>query len=374
MPHLHLSDLEYYLALSFAPGIGPVQFAQIRARFPEIQAIFAENESQLAAWGVPATAIPAILHPPKKMLETTLSWAAEPENHLLTWESESYPDLLKQIYAPPPVLFAKGKLACLQLPALAVVGSRSPTHAGKENAFHFSKELALRGLTVVSGLALGIDAASHQGALSVGGACVAVMGTGLDKIYPAQHRDLAMRVLEKGCWLSEFPLGTVIKPENFPRRNRLISGLSQGVWVVEAALRSGSLITARYALEQGREVYAMPGSIHNPLAKGCHALLKQGAKLVETVEDLIEEIQIKSSSYQTFMTEEKIAVEQVVDEGMRSLLKCIDFEPTSFDTLVARSAFSSQRVASLLARLELEEYILKEGCGYIRITREVRHA
>lgn len=371
------SKLNLWLALSLVPGIGPIQFARIKERFPDLNQVFAANERQLRAWEFPERIIPAILNPEQHKIDLHLRWAEAEENHILCLDDAHYPALLKQIYAPPPLLFIKGKLDCLQCPQIAMVGSRNPSHSGRENAFHFARELAQHGWGVTSGLALGIDAASHEGALSVNGHCVAVMGTGLDKIYPARHQSLASAILRgEGAWVSEFPLGTQIKPENFPRRNRIISGLSVGVFVVEAALHSGSLITAQYGLEQGREVYAMPGSIHNPLAKGCHYLLKQGAKLVETVSDLVEEIHLKSNTYienkcsheHTVLSEN----DQDLDADARSLLKWIDFVPASFDTLVIRSCFLPQKVSYLLSRLELQGYILKEGMSYVRVARDRR--
>jgi DNA processing protein len=201
-----------------------------------------------------------------------------------------YPPLLREIPQAPPVLFVHGDPDCLRVPQLAMVGTRNPTPSGRETARQFAAHLAGAGMIITSGLALGIDAAAHQGALAGGGRTIAVMGTSLDRVYPAKHRDLARAIAERGALVSELPTGTPALAENFPRRNRLISGLALGVLVVEAALQSGSLITARLALDQGREVFAIPGSIHNPLAKGCHALIRQGAKLVETANDIVEEL------------------------------------------------------------------------------------
>ncbi len=360
-------NINLWLALSFAPQIGPAQFARIRAHFSSLEAVFSASEAALLAANVPAVAIPAIRHPDEAKIQAHLAWATQANHFILTLEDVRYPELLKQIHAPPPILFAKGHLPTLHRLQIAMVGSRHPTHAGKENAFYFARALTQQGVVVTSGLALGIDAASHEGGVSVAGAGVAVMGTGLDVIYPAKHQALAAAMLNNnGVWLSEFPLGTATKPENFPRRNRLISGLSRGVFVVEAALQSGSLITARYALEQGREVYAMPGSIHNPLAKGCHYLLKQGAKLVENVTDLLEEIQIKSNHTSCEAKAPGLPpTPPVLDADLSSLLECMAFVPTSFDSMVARSGFSADKVAALLARLEFEGVVIREGARYI---------
>ena len=213
-----------------------------------------------------------------------MEWLSQPGNHVVHFQDAAYPALLKQIADPPPLLFVRGDRDYLAQPQLAIVGSRNPTHTGRALAREFAAHLASFGLTITSGLASGIDGAAHQGAIEAGGTTLAVTGTGLDRVYPARHRDLAHRVAENGALVTEFPPGTAPLAANFPRRNRLISGLSLGTLVVEAALRSGSLITARSALEQGREVFAIPGSIHNPLARGCHALIRDGAKLVESGE------------------------------------------------------------------------------------------
>jgi len=210
--------------------------------------------------------------------------------HILTLHDPAYPALLKEIADPPPLLFVRGDPAVLSRPQLGIVGSRNPTPGGRSLAEDFARSLSRCGLVVTSGMALGIDAAGHRGALRGGGTTLAVAGTGPDRIYPARHRDLARAIVEQGAIISEFAPGTPALPSNFPRRNRIISGLSLGVLVVEAACRSGSLITARLAAEQGREVFALPGSIHNPLARGCHHLIRQGAKLVEDIEDIVEEL------------------------------------------------------------------------------------
>lgn len=353
------NPLEYRLALLFSPGIGPIHFYKLRQQFPDLAEIFSAKPALLRQWHLPEESIAGIVSPNWSLVDKHLSWASQAGNHLISYDSLAYPSQLKAIYAPPPFLFVRGDVSALTLPHIAMVGTRHPSHRAKEDAFYFAAELARRGYGVCSGLALGIDAESHRGALSLHGKTVAVMGVGLDQIYPRQHRTLAEEILtQKGCWVSEFPLETSIRPENFPRRNRIISGLSRGVFVVEAAMRSGSLITARYALEQGREVYAMPGSIHNPLAKGCHYLLKQGAKLVENVEDLLEELK----------TEALPLVENSLtnpDLAREPLLEWIEFTPVAFDDIVQRSGLEPRLLLQQLAVLELKGVIRQQGGRYV---------
>ncbi len=228
-------------------------------------------------------------------LQDTLNWLAKANNHIVTLADPDYPKALLEIADPPPLLYAKGNIALLNKLSIAIVGSRNASVQGEKNAEAFAQGLAVHGLCIVSGLALGIDGAAHRGALKAKGDTIAVVGTGLDMVYPAQHRDLAHQIASSGLIISEFPLGTLSKPQNFPRRNRLISGLSLGCLVVEANLKSGSQITARLSAEQGREVFAIPGSIHSPLAKGCHQLIKQGAKLVDSLQDIVEELNLSKA-------------------------------------------------------------------------------
>lgn len=309
-----------------------------------------------------------------KLSEVTLAkedleWLAIPGNQLLTFDDPLYPSRLKQIAAPPSRLFIQGNPKILNNPQIAIVGSRNPTHSGKEIAYQHAQELSRSGLTITSGLALGIDAASHRGALIAEGPTVAVMGTGLGQIYPVRHQELAEKIIAAGgALISEFSPNTAPKPENFPRRNRIISGLSLGVLVVEAALRSGSLITAKHALEQGREVFAIPSSIYNPLARGCHALLKQGAKLVETPNDVLEELE-------NLFPPPKLASKsnksgnlglQSLDSREAKLVECVGFETTPIDILLARSGLSAECASALLALLELKGYIKAVPGGYLK--------
>ncbi|MEO5574291.1 MAG: DNA-processing protein DprA, partial [Gammaproteobacteria bacterium] len=255
--------------------------------------------------------------------------------------------------------FVVGNAAVLSTPQLAIVGSRNPTPAGSETAHDFARHLCASGLTITSGLASGIDAASHRGALDGGGLTIAVAGTGLDRVYPARHHDLAHQIAGHGALVSEFVLGTPPLSDHFPRRNRIISGLSLGTLVVEAAQRSGSLITARMAADQGREVFAIPGSIHNPLARGCHFLIRQGAKLVETANDIMEELgplarSLKAVSPQSALRNDCITANVQLSVETEKLVACLGFESTTIDRLVERSGLTAEAVSSILLMLELQ--------------------
>lgn len=303
-----------------------------------------------------------IVHGIPDNVETSIAWLQQSDkNHIITLADDAYPKSLLEITDPPPVLYAKGAPALLNTPSIAVVGSRHATPQGEKNAEAFSKELTLHGLTVVSGLALGIDGAAHRGALQGNGATIAVVGTGLDIVYPAKHRELAHEIAETGLILSEFVIGTPSMTGNFPKRNRLISGLSQGCLVVEANLQSGSLITARLASEQGREVFAIPGSIHSPVAKGCHQLIKQGAKLVENVQDILEELQHSTSQRMT-MNPDLTAP----SETDHPLLLHIGYEPISIEQLIQVSGLTSSEVSSMLLVLELENKVSSLAGGQIQ--------
>jgi DNA processing protein len=271
--------------------VGPITAGILLARFKSPHAIFAASHAALRAVVSDALASALLAVPDAaqaRALDTILSWCSLDGNHVLTLDDPAYPALLREIPDPPLLLYAKGQPALLAGPALAIVGSRNATTQGKHTAAAFAEALSSAGLTIVSGLALGIDTAAHEGALRGPGSTIAVVGTGADRIYPRRNRALAHQIAQDGCVLSEYPLGTAALAANFPRRNRLISGLACGVLVVEAAAGSGSLITANVANEQGRDVFAIPGSIHSPLSKGCHKLIQNGARLVETAADLFE--------------------------------------------------------------------------------------
>jgi DNA processing protein len=283
-------------------------------------------------------------------------WLQNPLHHIVVRGHENYPELLEQISGPPPELFVNGDPGVLHMPAIAIVGSRNPTRGGARNAFEFARHLGKSGFCIVSGLAEGIDTAAHRGALEAGAATVAFLGHGIDRVYPAANRELAHIIAQKGALVSEFPLGTHPHRSLFPQRNRLISGMSLGTVVVEAARRSGSLITARLAGEQGREVFALPGSIHNPLARGCHALIRQGAKLVETADDIISELMPLASHVlqNTLESTKKESVAASHDDGYMQLRKYLSHDPASADELAANSGLTIDQVSSMLLILELE--------------------
>jgi len=297
--------------------------------------------------------VDAILTGPQAAeFETEFAWLAEADSALLTFTDPRYPPLLREIPDPPPLLFVRGNPEVLAVPQVAVVGSRNPSRGGSENARAFSESLARSGLAITSGLALGIDASAHQAALDSGGHTIAVAGTGLDRVYPAAHRELAHAIAGHGALVSEFPLGTPPRREHFPRRNRLISGLSLGVLVVEAALKSGSLITARYAAEQGREVFAIPGSIHSPLSRGCHALIRQGAKLVETAQDILEELGALARFAMSTPTD-PVPARSPDDPRHVQLLELMGHDPVDMDALIAMSGLTAGMVSSMLLHMEL---------------------
>lgn len=307
-----------------------------------------------------------LLHPDWDKVEEDLLWLEEPRHHLIRITDPDYPPALREIPDPPPALFIHGNPAGLAAAQLAIVGSRNPSMTGRRIANDFAKALVNEGFAITSGLALGIDAASHRGALAGQGLTLAVTGTGLDRVYPAKHKQLAHEIAERGALISEFPLGSPAKAAHFPRRNRIISGLSLGVLVVEAATQSGSLITARLALEQGREVFAIPGSIYNPLAKGCNALIREGAKLVETVEDILEEIgRFRPLSHPADAALEP-KNEATLEKDYLDLLKSIAYDPMSIDTLVEETGLAPEALSSMLLVLELHGYVASAagGCYY----------
>jgi len=291
-------------------------------------------------------------------LEQDLRWLDRPGRHLLTADDPRYPPQLAAIPGSPAALFVRGDPAVLSRPQLAIVGSRSATAAGRETAFEFAAQLAAAGLVITSGLAVGIDAAAHRGALHARGITIAVCGTGLDRVYPGEHAALADEIAACGALASEFPTGTPPLAHNFPRRNRLLSGLARGVLVIEAAARSGSLITARLAGEQGREVMAMPGAVHNPLSRGCHRLIKDGAALVETVDDVLEALGLRvlaaAADCRARAHDRADSPAGRLDSGAEMLLNALDFGPTDLDRLVERTGLAAQSVISKLQLLELE--------------------
>ena len=311
----------------------------------------------------------ALLKPNWDLVEQDLAWFDEPSRHIITLHDPRYPELLKQIADPPSLLFVQGDVSLLSHWQIALVGSRNPSASGRNTAFEFARYLAQGDIAINSGLAMGIDAAAHQGALAAQGKTVAVIGTGLDRIYPAKHKDLAADIVASGVIVSEFPLGTPPRAENFPRRNRLISGMSLGTLVVEAALQSGSLITARMALEQGREVFAIPGSIHNPLSRGCHKLIREGAKLVETAQDILEDLGALAA---VSITTDTVAQQNndtiSIDGDYQSLFEHLGYDPIQIDVLIERCGLTADTVSSMLLLLELQgEVESLSGARYVRI-------
>lgn len=364
--------LRPWLVLSRAPGIGSVAVHKLLQNFPSAAAAVAASASALRAAGLSAAQIRELHNPDEAILTRDLEWLAQPDCHALGFDDPRYPAALREVVHAPPLLFVQGDPEWLNLPQLAIVGARNATPQGQENAKAFAGELARRGLVITSGLALGIDGAAHRGALDAGGGTVAVCGTGLDRVYPARHRELAHAIAARGALVSEFPLGVPALAENFPRRNRIISGLSMGVLVVEAARESGSLITARLALEQGREVFAIPGSIHNPMARGCHALIRQGAKLVESVDDVLEELGPLLGRRRAALQADAAPVrsEGVHDGVEAQILLALGDEAVAVDTLAARVQQPIAQLQAALTRLELAgEVVAAAGGRYQRLRR-----
>ncbi len=363
-------ELKQWLALLHAPGLGGRGVHALLQQSGQPGPLFSSDAATLKRLGLKEQTIRHLRASDWEAVDRDLAWLEQPGNHILTLNDARYPALLKEIPDPPPVLFVHGDPAHLHNPQLAVVGSRNPSPGGQENARHFARHLAAAGVTISSGLAIGIDGAAHQGALEGGGFTVAVTGTGLDRVYPARQKELAHRIAGQGVLVSEFPPGTPPLAANFPRRNRIISGLSVGTLVVEAALKSGSLITARLALEQGREVFAIPGSIHNPLARGCHALIRQGAKLVETANDIMEELAPLLGILETAEepSRQSSPARQLDAEYLR-LLDSVGHDPTSVDAIIERSGLTADVVSSMLLLLELEGYVSSATGGRYCRTR-----
>lgn len=349
------------------PGIGSKSFLKCLEFCPPDQ-IFATARETLLKLGLRTASIDAIKNPDWKAVEQDLRWLEQQNNHILLYTDKDYPKQLKEIPDPPPILFARGDLDFVHFPQIAIVGSRNPSSVGVQIATDFASSLSQAGFTITSGLALGIDAASHRGDLAAQGNTIAVTGTGLDRVYPAAHKELATEIVNHGVLISEFPPGTTAKANHFPRRNRIISGLCVGLLVVEAARQSGSLITARLALEQNREVFAIPGSIHNPLARGTNALIREGAKLVETTQDILDELE---QFFQPSVTQNKqitTNIQSNLDAEQQTLLNYVLYSPTSIDQLVEETGFSVGKITSHLLILEIQGYIIaNNGGNYTRI-------
>jgi DNA processing protein len=351
-------EIADWLRLAQAPGVGPDAGRKLLTAFGMPNHIFSASLDALQEH-VPLRIASALNAPSPdldtlSLIEKTLAWADQPGNYVITLADPEYPKTLLEIADPPLVLYAKGRIELLNRSAVAVVGSRNASADGCANARRFAEALSRAGLCVVSGLALGIDAAAHEGALLGDAATIAVIGTGADIVYPARNRALAHRVAAEGCLLSEYALGMPAVASNFPRRNRLISGLAVGVLVVEAAAQSGSLITAKMALEQGRDVFAIPGSIHSPLAKGCHQLIRQGAKLVESAQDILEEYELMlRSGAQAEMPQAAQSGPGAADPDTMALLAALGHDPVGIDELAARSGLSVSAINGSLLALEM---------------------
>ncbi|MGB5257663.1 MAG: DNA-processing protein DprA [Woeseiaceae bacterium] len=350
--------------------LGADELDRLRSQFGDVTSIVRLPGSTLREAGLSDEKTAAITSPDEQRLNDALAWLDHDTHHLVGCGEQNYPDLLTQIPGRPLLLFVNGDIESLHLPALAIVGSRNPTHGGIRNAVEFSRYLARSGFVIVSGLAEGIDTAAHRGALEAGGRTVAFLGHGIDRVYPAANRELAHLVSEGGALLSEYPLGTRPLRRHFPERNRLISGLSLGTLVVEAARRSGSLITARLASEQGREVFALPGSIHNPLARGCHALIRQGAKLVETADDILAELAPLGGHM--MQSAEDAPVPEVSrkdnDEDYVELRRLLGHDPVSIDELADQSSLTIDQLSSMLLILELHGEVESLSGGRYALT------
>jgi DNA processing protein len=381
-------EQEYWLVLAHAPGVGPIKFAYLLKHFKTPKAVFEADESELRELGIKGKLWEYLRNPEWQIIEKDLRWLEKPNNHLLTLSDSDYPQHLREIHDPPPILFVHGDYTLLASRQIAIVGTRSASRNGEMTAQKFAEKLSRAGLTITSGLAYGIDAASHRGALAANGKTIAVAGTGLDRVYPPKHYELAHKIAENGgALVSEFHPGIAAQHGNFPRRNRIISGLSLGTLVIEAGLTSGALITAREAVEQGREVFAIPGSIYDPLSKGCHALIKEGAKLVEKTSDILEELFDKknffasaplvSSAESSDDADDFLLLPNIkdsdLDEEQKHLLECMGTSAISIDNLVDQSGLTVEAISSTLLMLELRGWVASHSGGlYVRCTSTVR--
>ncbi len=388
------AELKAWLRLTLSPGVGNATARKLLATFGSAQAIFEQRAATLKELGSAKLSNAIALQPPNldELLKTTQNWlAAGDDRYIAVLGDVRYPLELLNIEDPPLMLYMLGALANPAQSAtdsiaksvtsftqgqllLAIVGSRNPTPQGEVSARQFAKAFAEAGVCVVSGMALGVDGAAHEGALQGGGTTIAVVGTGLDRVYPKKHLNLAHRIVQQGLIISEFPLGTPPLTVNFPKRNRIISGLSQGVLVVEAGLKSGSLITARLANEQGKDVFAIPGSIHSPQSRGCHALIKQGAKLVETAQDVLEELRISvaapSWNGAAHDAEGDDSEEGDSPSADKAFLSALGFDVVSLDALQARTGMATPALQAQLLELELDGHVMRLPGGlFQRVSR-----
>lgn len=368
---LPTDELSSWIRLSLEPGLGSAQARGLLAVAGLPHDIYASSISQLMKLLPLALAQQLKNAPPdetRAAIDATLKWLDHPQHHVLTLADPGYPRSLLDIHDPPLLLYVNGAVPLLSRPGIAIVGARSATVAGTDNARAFARYLAEQGWSITSGLALGIDAAAHEGALTAGargGSTIAVLGTGIDIVYPARNRELAHRIAAEGALVSEFPLGTRALPYQFPKRNRLVAGLSRGVLVVEAARQSGSLITARLAAEMGREVFAIPGSIHSPLSRGCHALIRQGAKLVESGQDIHEELGAPGPAPSVPMANSipSFTASAPPEGDAARLLETLGYDPAHIDQLAARSGMDLPRLNACLLELELSDHVFRHDDG-----------
>ena len=362
-----------------APSVGGASLIRVIEALGGVSAVATASTRDLTRHGLSAEAATAISRPDEKQIESDLQWLSQPGRHLLCWDDDAYPALLRRINSPPAALFVEGNPGCLWHPQIAIIGSRNPTAGGLDHAHDFATTLARQGMTITSGLASGIDTAAHKAALDAGAFTIAVNGTGLDRVYPNSSRPVADRIRSQGAMISELPLGSPPRRQHFPSRNRIISGLSLAVLVVEAGLNSGTLITARKAAEQGRDVFALPGSLHNPMAKGCHRLIRDGARLVETASDILQElgpvaaelqIEIRQRLDQADDGKEKTAAgkENLLDDSDYSAVwEVLSYDPKPVDVIIEQTGLSASEISSMLLMMELKGMVKKQGGGrYLR--------
>jgi len=355
-------DIEQWLILANARISGP-RVAGLIERFGSTGAALRAGSRALCEAGVTPTAAERVANPDKAAFDKVFKWLEEPHCHIVCFGSDDYPELLRQIADAPTLIYVNGNTDALHLPGLAIVGSRNPTRGGRQNAHDFAAHLGRSGFSILSGLAQGIDTAAHEGALAVGATTIAFLGHGIDRIYPAANHELAHRIAEQGALVSEYPLGSSPRAEHFPERNRLISGCSLGTLVVEAAKRSGSLITARLASEQGREIFAIPGSIHNTLSRGCHQLIRQGAKLVESADDIVSELGPIVEHLSGQLMQNECSAETAPDlsddrdDDYKLLIEALGHDPATANEIAGNCGLTIEQVSSMLLILELEGQI-----------------
>ncbi|NWN92087.1 DNA-protecting protein DprA [Marinobacter adhaerens] len=373
---MYSSSSAQWVFLTCLPGFGRVRRRALLESVPDLTELLDKNPATLRALGLGGEAVASILAWQRRdenntSVEATRQVLQACKRHsivVVDWQHPDYPDVLRHIHDAPLVLYARGETRLLSREQIGIIGSRNATPAGLDHARRFAAELSEWGLLITSGLALGIDGAAHAGALDSGHATIAVVGCGLDRMYPNQHRRLGERVIANGLMISEYPPGTPAKAAHFPQRNRIISGLGRGILVVEAGLKSGSLITARMALEQGREVFAIPGSIHSPVARGCHYLIKQGAQLVDQVDDILEELGAAwSQPSDTVSAASEAGPESTLDSREIAVLEALGYDPQSTDALSLATGLPADQLVQSLLLLELEGLVSSAPGGYQKI-------